>query len=88
LRFIELKNIRWAYIFNFSITKELSHTSCSKLLLSTFLSDGALQPNIGALMITVSSEGNNFAQREHFIPAGEITVQGETETLYVRHPTT
>jgi hypothetical protein len=86
LRFASAKNIRYGYVFNFSIAKELRHSSCSKKLLHSFLSDKAFASDIEALMIAVSPEGRKFAERMRFVSAGDIKVQGETETLYVRHP--
>jgi len=85
LRFANPENIRYAYVFNISITKELFNTPCSLQLIHSLQHEAAQRPNVSSIIITVSAEGRRFAEMLDFVPAGKVTVQGETEDLYVRH---
>jgi hypothetical protein len=85
-RFTKAKNIRYAYVFNISIAKELQNTPLSQKMIRALLKDGKEHPDMGLLMITVSPEGRRFSELAGFAKAGKITVQGETETLYARKP--
>ncbi len=86
-RFANPETTRHAYIFNFSIIKDLRHTQSSSQMLEAFLSDRPFDPDVNTLMVTVSKDGQEFAKRSNFTPSGQITVQGETETLYARQAT-
>jgi hypothetical protein len=85
LRYVRPENIRYAYVFNISITAKLINTPCSIKLIRALQREGTNWPSINALAIAVAPEGQKCCQLAHFDQAGTITVQGEVETLFVRH---
>jgi hypothetical protein len=86
LRFVEPQDIRYAYAFNVSIVKELYGTSCSHRLMKAFLRDGARLGNVGVMTITVAEQGEKLSRLLKFTRVGDVTVQGEQESLFVRKP--
>jgi len=83
-RFKEPKDIRYAYVFDISIIPQLLNTQCSKKLALSMKRED--MPGLGAISIAVGAQGHKFLQMAGFTSAGDITVQGEKETLYVLHP--
>ncbi len=83
-RFTEPENIRYAYVFDISIISQLLNTPCSKKLALSMKRED--RPGLGAISIAVGEQGHKFLQMAGFASAGDIKVQGEKETLYVRSP--
>jgi len=87
LRFIDPKDVRYGYIFNISIARELYDTPCSQRMGVAFKHDFDRLPNIGFLAIAVDPEDSKrLFQLGQFKPVGTLSIQGEVETLYVRRP--
>lgn len=82
LRFIKPEDITCAYAFNISIVKPLQNTICAQRMIRAYKRD-AHKSGINIAAITVSPEGSKFSNIGQLRPAGVVTVQGESETLFL-----
>jgi len=84
LRFADLDKVDYAYVFNISLVEGLINTPCSKKPILELIRDGVRHPETNVLAVTVAEQGRKFSDIMGFEQAGEITVQGEKELLFVR----
>jgi hypothetical protein len=84
LRFARPEDTSYAYAFNISIIEPLKNTLCAQRMIRAYKRDGQKAgQNIAA--ITVSPEGTKFSNLGQLRAAGVVTVQGESETLFLSH---
>jgi len=84
LRFVKPEDISSAYLFNISIVKPLQNTICAQRIIRAFKREKQKYPGIQNISaITVSPEGTKFSNLGNLYAAGEVTVQGESETLFL-----
>ncbi len=86
LRYVEQKDMRYTYVFNASIAKELRNTHCSRRLVRALQRDNLRLGHAHVLAATVAEDGQRLSRIAKLASAGDITVQGMRETLYVRKP--
>ena len=82
LRFIKPEDIRCAYAFNISIIEPLKNTVCAQRMIRAYKRDGQ-KAGMNIAAITVSPEGTKFSTLGNLRSAGTVTVQGESETLFL-----
>jgi hypothetical protein len=83
LRFARPDDITCAYAFNISIIKPLENTICSQRMIRAYKRD-EYKSGLNIAAITVSPEGSKFSKLGRLRAAGVVTVQGESETLFLR----
>ena len=83
LRFANPEKITHAYAFNISIIDALKNTPCSLKMIHAYKKDSKKAgQHIAA--ITVSAEGSQFSSIGGLKASGVVTIQGESETLYLK----
>jgi hypothetical protein len=82
LRFVKPEDITTAYAFNISIIEPLKNTICAQRMIRAYKRDGQ-KAGLNIAAITVSPEGTKFSTLGNLHAAGEVTVQGESETLFL-----
>lgn len=84
LRFVKPEGISSAYLFNISIIEPLKNTICAQRMIRSFQREKLKYKNVKNISaITVSPEGMKFSTLGQLQAAGEVTVQGESETLFL-----
>lgn len=84
LRFVKPDDISCAYAFNISIVAPLRNTVCAQRMIRAFNRDKQKYKGVRNISaITVSPEGTKFSNLGNLRAAGEVTVQGESETLFL-----
>lgn len=86
LRYIRDEDIRYGYAFNISIVEGLRNTPCSRKMIAAYRAEAAKHRKAGVMAVTVDVGGRRLAQISRMGKAAELTVGGETETLYVLPP--
>ena len=84
LRFVKPNDIRYGYVFNISIVRQLRNTPFSARMIRAFQRDGARFSHVSGMAVTVDEAGRKFSRIGQFSQLGDITVQGESEGLFVR----
>jgi len=84
LRYVAPEDIRYAYAFNISIIKELKNTSCSRQMIRSYQKDARSLGKAGIAAITVGADGAKLSSMTDFKKSGTVTVQGESETLFLK----
>lgn len=82
LRFVKPKDVSCAYAFNISIIQPLQNTICAQRMIRAYKRDGQ-KAGLNIAAITVSPEGTKFSTLGNLHAAGVVTVQGESETLFL-----
>lgn len=84
VRFVKPEDISCAYAFNISIIKPLQNTICAQRMIRAFQRDKQKYKGVRDISaITVSPEGTKFSTLGNLHAAGVVTVQGESETLFL-----
>ena len=84
LRFVKRENIQYGYGLNISIVKQLRNTVCSHRLVRAYWRDAAKLPNVAGMAVTVDVAGRKLSHLLGASHLGDITVQGESEGLFIR----
>jgi hypothetical protein len=83
-RFIKPQDVRYGYVFNISVARELFNSPCTKELGFAFRDELENLPLINFLAIGVNPATEKLFKIGKFVSTGSITMQEESETLYVR----
>ena len=84
LRFAKPEDISSAYLFNVSIIAPLQNTTCAYRMIRAFQREKLKYKGVRNISaITVSTEGKRFSTLGELHAAGVVTVQGESETLFL-----
>ena len=84
LRFVTPGDIQYIYVLNISIVKGLRNTVFSRRMIRAFQADALRQKQARIIAVTVDEAGRKFSRIEDFSHTGDITVQGESEGLFIR----
>jgi hypothetical protein len=84
LRFVDDKDIEYAYAFNISIAKPLRNSSCSHRMIRAYQHDAARMRKVNAIAVTVDESGQRISRMADFQQLGAIEVLGHAEGLFVR----
>lgn len=79
-----IHDVRYAYVFNISIIEPLRNTVCSRRMIQAFQQDAEALTQAKLMAVTVDEAGAKFSRLAGFSLVGQLTVQGEKESLYVR----
>lgn len=84
LRFVKPEDISCGYAFNISIIEPLKNTVCAQRMIRAYQRDKKKYKDVQNISaITVSPEGTKFSTIGNLHSAGIVTVQGESETLFL-----
>lgn len=87
LRFVDFRDIKYAYAFNVSVVKGLRNTVCSRRIIKSYQEDRMRLGKAGVVAITVDEPGKKFSRLDGFSHIIDVVVQGGAESVFIKKPT-
>ncbi|MBV8060581.1 MAG: hypothetical protein JO126_06680 [Alphaproteobacteria bacterium] len=78
------KSPKHAYVFNISIVPPLRNTVCAQKMMHSLRAEGRRYRQANIAAIAVADEGCRLAQLAGLKKVGRVTVQGESESLFIK----